>query len=59
MYSSFSRNADILPLLCNSDFYGISEIHGQLIRRGTCGTAALATTWLSEALTRWLRNMRP
>ena len=29
----------ILPLLCNSDFYGISEIRGQLIRRGTCGNS--------------------
>ena len=27
----------VLPLLCNSDFFGISEIHGQLIRCGTCG----------------------
>ena len=27
----------VLPLLCNSDYFGISEIHGQLIRRGTCG----------------------
>jgi hypothetical protein len=29
----------ILPLLCNSDFFGISEIHGQLIRCGTCGNS--------------------
>ena len=29
----------IMPLLCNSDFYGISEIHGQLIRCGTCGNS--------------------
>lgn len=29
----------VLPLLCNSDFFGISEIHGQLIRRGTCGNS--------------------
>ncbi len=27
----------ILPLLCNCDYFGISEIHGQLIRKGTCG----------------------
>ena len=27
----------VLPLLCNSDFFGISEIHGTLIRCGTCG----------------------
>ena len=29
----------VLPLLCNSDFFGIGEIHGQLIRRGTCGNS--------------------
>ena len=29
----------VLPLLCNSDFFGISEIHGQLIRTGTCGNS--------------------
>ena len=29
----------VLPLMCNSDFYGISEIHGQLIRCGTCGNS--------------------
>ncbi len=29
----------VLPLLCNSDFFGISEIHGQLIRCGTCGNS--------------------
>ena len=29
----------VLPLLCNSDFFGISEIHGTLIRCGTCGTS--------------------
>lgn len=31
---------DVLPLLCNSDFFGISEIHGQLIRTGTCGNSS-------------------
>ncbi len=30
----------VLPLLCNSDFFGIGEIHGQLIRCGTCGNSA-------------------
>lgn len=30
----------VLPLLCNSDFFGISEIHGTLIRCGTCGNSA-------------------
>ena len=29
----------VLPLLCNSDFFGISEIHGRLIRCGTCGNS--------------------
>ena len=29
----------MLPLLCNSDFFGISEIHGTLIRCGTCGNS--------------------
>ena len=31
----------VLPLLCNSDFFGISEIHGQLIRCGTCGNSSV------------------
>ena len=29
----------VLPLLCNSDFFGISELHGTLIRCGTCGNS--------------------
>ena len=29
----------ILSLCCNCDFYGISQIHGKLIRRGTCGNS--------------------
>ena len=29
----------VLPLLCNADFFGIGEIHGRLIRRGTCGNS--------------------
>ena len=29
----------VLPLLCNSDFFGIDEIHGTLIRCGTCGNS--------------------
>ena len=29
----------VLPLLCNSDFFGISRIHGTLIRCGTCGNS--------------------
>ena len=31
----------VLPLLCNSDFFGIGEIHGQLIRQGTCGNSCV------------------
>ena len=31
----------VLPLLCNSDFFGISEIHGTLIRCGTCGNSGV------------------
>ena len=27
----------VLPLMCNSDFFGIGEIHGRLIRCSTCG----------------------
>lgn len=29
----------LLPLMCNTDFFGISQIHGQLIRCGTCGNS--------------------
>ncbi len=29
----------VLPLGCNCDFFGISEIHGTLIRCGTCGNS--------------------
>ncbi len=29
----------VLPLMCNCDFFGIGEIHGQLIRFGTCGNS--------------------
>ena len=29
----------VLPLLCNCDFFGIEQIHGKLIRCGTCGNA--------------------
>ena len=29
----------VMPLLCNCDFYGISQIHGTLIRQGTCGNS--------------------
>ena len=29
----------VLPLLCNSDYWGMEQLHGTLIRRGTCGNA--------------------
>lgn len=29
----------VLPLMCNSDFFGLEKIHGQLIRCGTCGNS--------------------
>lgn len=31
----------VLPLLCNSDFFGIHAIHGQLIRQSTCGNGTV------------------
>ena len=31
----------ILPLMCNSDFFGIEQIHGTLIRCGTCGNSEM------------------
>ena len=31
----------VLPLLCNSDYFGIEQLHGRLIRHGTCGNSAL------------------
>lgn len=40
--AEFAKEHDllhVLPLLCNSDFFGIGEIHGQLIREGTCGNS--------------------
>ena len=29
----------VLPLFCNSGYWGMSQLHGTLIRRGTCGNA--------------------
>ena len=29
----------VLPILCNCDFFGIEQVHGQLIRCGTCGNS--------------------
>lgn len=40
--ADFARSHDllhVLPLLCNSDFFGIDQIHGCLIRCGTCGNS--------------------
>ena len=40
--ASFARKhglLHVLPLLCNSDFFGIGELHGTLIRCGTCGNS--------------------
>jgi hypothetical protein len=40
--ADFAREHDllhVLPLLCNSDFFGIEQIHGRLIRCGTCGNS--------------------
>ncbi|MBQ9155886.1 MAG: L-2-amino-thiazoline-4-carboxylic acid hydrolase [Eubacterium sp.] len=42
--AEFAKKHDllhVLPLMCNSDFFGISQIHGQLIRCGTCGNSQL------------------
>ena len=40
--AEFAKKHDLLhvmPLLCNSDFFGIEQIHGTLIRCGTCGNS--------------------
>ena len=42
--AEFAKQNDllhVLPLLCNSDFFGISEIHGTLIRESTCGNGSV------------------
>lgn len=42
--AEFAKQHDllhVLPLLCNSDFFGISQIHGTLIRTGTCGNSCI------------------
>ena len=31
----------VLPLLCNCDYFGISQLHGKLIRHGTCGNSSV------------------
>ncbi len=40
--AEFAKKHDllhILPLLCNCDYFGIEQIHGKLIRCGTCGNS--------------------
>ncbi len=40
--AEFAKKHDllhVLPVLCNSDFFGIRAIHGELIRCGTCGNS--------------------
>ena len=40
--AEFAKKHDllhVLPLLCNCDFFGIEELHGKLIRCGTCGNS--------------------
>ena len=40
--ADFAREHDlmyVLPLFCNSDYWGISQVHGTLIRCGTCGNS--------------------
>lgn len=40
--AEFAKKHDllhVLPLMCNCDFFGIEQIHGTLIRCGTCGNS--------------------
>lgn len=40
--AEFAKKHDlmqVLPLFCNSDYWGMSQLHGTLLRRGTCGNA--------------------
>ena len=40
--AEFAKKHDlmhVLPLFCNSDYWAMSQIHGTLIRCGTCGNA--------------------
>ncbi len=41
-HAEFAKRHDllhILPAMCNCDYYGIEQIHGKLIRQGTCGNS--------------------
>ena len=40
--AEFAKKHDllhVLPLMCNCDFFGIKQLHGTLIRCGTCGNS--------------------
>ena len=40
--AEFAKKYDllyVLPLMCNCDFFGIEQLHGTLIRCGTCGNS--------------------
>ena len=40
--AEFAKKHDllhVLPLFCNSDYWGMVQLHGTLIRQGTCGNA--------------------
>ena len=42
--AEFAKKHDllhVLPLMCNSDYFGIEQIHGTLIRCGTCGNSPM------------------
>ncbi|MBQ5316810.1 MAG: L-2-amino-thiazoline-4-carboxylic acid hydrolase [Oscillospiraceae bacterium] len=42
--AKFAKKHDmlhVLPLMCNCDYFGISQIHGLLVRHGTCGNASV------------------
>ncbi|MBS6467146.1 MAG: hypothetical protein KH381_10550 [Clostridium sp.] len=38
----------VLPLFWNSDYWGISRIHGTLIRYGTCGKSGNSRIFLFD-----------
>ena len=38
----------VLPLFWNSDYWGISRIHGTLIRNGACGTSGNSRIFLFD-----------
>ena len=48
----------VLPLLCNSDFFGISEIHGTLMASFMSLRTSSSVTWLSRAIWRMIPAAR-